>query len=49
MIPKDVLAFAQENDVVMVDFKFIDFPGIWQHFSVPIDELKEEKIGRAHV
>ncbi len=42
MIPKDVLAFAQENDVVMVDFKFIDFPGIWQHFSVPIDELKEE-------
>ncbi len=42
MTPKDVLTFAQENDVVMVDFKFIDFPGIWQHFSVPIDELKEE-------
>ncbi len=42
MTPKDVLTFAQENDVVMVDFKFIDFPGVWQHFSVPIDELKEE-------
>ncbi len=42
MTPKDVLAFAQENNVVMVDFKFIDFPGVWQHFSVPRDELKEE-------
>jgi glutamine synthetase len=42
MTPKDVLTFAQENDVVMVDFKFIDFPGVWQHFSVPLDELKEE-------
>jgi len=42
MTPKDVLTMAQENDVVMVDFKFIDFPGVWQHFSVPIDELKEE-------
>jgi len=42
MTPKDVLTFAQENNVVMVDFKFIDFPGVWQHFSIPIDELKEE-------
>lgn len=42
MKPKDVLEMAQENNVVMVDLKFIDFPGIWQHFSVPISELKED-------
>jgi glutamine synthetase len=42
MTPKEVLAFAKENNVVMVDFKFIDFPGVWQHFSIPIEELKEE-------
>jgi glutamine synthetase len=42
MTPKDVLTFAQKNNAVMVDFKFIDFPGLWQNFSVPIDELKEE-------
>src|SRR3990170_3548889 len=42
MTPKDVLTFAQENKVEMVDLKFIDFPGIWQHFSVPIEELKED-------
>ncbi len=41
-MPKDVIKFAQENNAVMVDFKFLDFPGIWQHFSVPVDELKEE-------
>ncbi len=41
MTPKDVITFAKENNVVMVDFKFIDFPGIWQHFSVPIEELEE--------
>jgi len=40
--PKDVLKFAAENKVVMVDMKFIDFPGIWQHFSVPVAELKED-------
>ncbi len=26
----------------MVDLKFLDFFGIWQHFSVPIKELAEE-------
>ena len=41
MTPKDVLAMAKENNTVMVDFKFIDFPGIWQHFSVPVAELEE--------
>src|SRR3990167_9264015 len=39
MIPKDVLEFAKKNKVVMVDLKFMDFPGLWQHFGVPIDEL----------
>ena len=41
MTPKDVLEMAKENNVMMVDLKFIDFPGIWQHFSVPIVELVE--------
>ncbi|HDH04455.1 MAG TPA: type I glutamate--ammonia ligase [Nitrospirae bacterium] len=41
MTPKDVLTLAQENNVIMVDFKFIDFPGTWQNFSVPVSELEE--------
>ena len=42
MTPKDVIKMAQENKAVMANFKFLDFPGIWQHFAVPIAELKEE-------
>ena len=41
MTPKDVLAYAKKQGTKMVDFKFLDFPGIWQHFSVPISELEE--------
>lgn len=41
MTPKEVLAFAEEQGAKMVDFKFLDFLGTWQHFSVPIDELDE--------
>jgi len=41
MTPKEVLAFAKENGAKMVDFKFMDFIGTWQHFSNPISELGE--------
>src|SRR5919197_260 len=39
---KDVLALVKERDAKMVDLKFMDFVGIWQHFTIPIAELKEE-------
>ncbi|MBI3604773.1 MAG: glutamine synthetase beta-grasp domain-containing protein, partial [Nitrospirae bacterium] len=42
MTPKEVLEYAKKNKTVMVDFKFIDLPGVWQHFSVPLRELSEE-------
>ncbi|BBO70449.1 glutamine synthetase [Desulfosarcina alkanivorans] len=41
MTPEKVLAMAKENDVKVVDIRFMDFPGMWQHFSVPIGELDE--------
>src|SRR5262245_64567511 len=39
--PKEVLSFAKENKAEFVDLKFIDLPGVWQHFTVPISELAE--------
>ena len=42
MTPKEVLAFAKQNKTMLVDLKFIDFPGIWQHFSVPVSEIDEK-------
>jgi glutamine synthetase len=41
MTPKEVLAFAKEKGAKMVDFKFMDFIGTWQHFTNPISELSE--------
>ncbi len=42
MTPKEVLEFAKKSKAIMVDFKFIDLPGVWQHFSTPLHELSEE-------
>ncbi|MCB2145164.1 MAG: type I glutamate--ammonia ligase [Deltaproteobacteria bacterium] len=41
MTPEKVLAMAKENGVKVVDIRFMDFPGMWQHFSVPFGELNE--------
>ncbi len=40
--PADVLKLAKENDVRIVDLRFMDLPGLWQHFSVPVRQLTEE-------
>lgn len=42
MTPKEVVEFAKKNGAVIVDLKFIDFPGVWQHFSIPISEFEED-------
>ncbi len=39
MTPREVLEFAKKNKAVMVDLRFMDFPGLWQHFSIPITAL----------
>jgi len=41
MTPKDVMKFAKEKGSKFADFKFMDYPGIWQHFTVPISQLEE--------
>ncbi|SVB19798.1 uncharacterized protein METZ01_LOCUS172652, partial [marine metagenome] len=41
MTPKAVLDLAKKNEVKIVDIKFTDLLGTWQHFSVPTSELEE--------
>jgi glutamine synthetase len=41
MTPKEAIAMAKENKAKVVDIRFMDFPGIWQHFTVPMCELEE--------
>ena len=40
--PSEVLEFARDHKAVVLDVKFLDFPGTWQHFSVPIERLTED-------
>src|SRR5260370_17101119 len=42
MTPKQVLQMIKDKGVVMVDVKFIDLLGTWQHFTAPISEFKDE-------
>src|SRR5438132_709808 len=42
MTAKDVLKLAKEKGAKIVDLRFIDLPGLWQHFSIPMSELNEE-------
>jgi glutamine synthetase len=44
MTPREVLEFAKANGAKMVDLKFIDLPGLWQHFSVPMSEVSESSL-----
>ncbi|VAX23902.1 Glutamine synthetase type I [hydrothermal vent metagenome] len=42
MTPKEVLEYAKEHKCEMVDIKFLDLPGMWQHCTYPISELTED-------
>ena len=42
MKPREVLEFAKKNKVEIVDLKFTDLPGLWQHFSISTSEFNEE-------
>ncbi len=44
MVPSnqsDVFKLIKDKGVKMVDLRFIDFPGVWQHFSIPVARLDE--------
>ena len=38
--PREVIERAKAEGVEVVDVRFIDLPGTWQHFSLPLGELE---------
>lgn len=42
MTPQDVIKLCQEQGVQFIDLRFMDFPGLWQHTTLPISELTLE-------
>jgi glutamine synthetase len=42
MTPKEVLEYSKKNNVQIVDIKFTDLFGTWQHFSITPHQLAED-------
>src|SRR5262245_29651410 len=49
MTPKEVIQLAKDKGVKIIDLKLCDILGTWQHFAIPVSELKvdifEEGLG----
>jgi glutamine synthetase len=41
MTPRELLALIREREIRAVDLRFMDFPGLWQHFTIPAEALDE--------
>jgi glutamine synthetase len=37
--PKDVVSLIEKHHIQIVDLKFTDLPGLWQHFSITLPEI----------
>jgi glutamine synthetase len=48
MTPTEVIEFAKNRGARILDLRFMDFPGLWQHLSVPIGELTEGLFTEGH-
>jgi glutamine synthetase len=48
MNPADVMKLCAEKGVKFVDFKFVDVPGLQQHFTVPIADIDESVFEDGH-
>ena len=40
--PQDVLKLCKQHHIQFIDLRFMDFPGLWQHTTVPISELHND-------
>ncbi|MEI8195667.1 MAG: type I glutamate--ammonia ligase [Phycisphaerae bacterium] len=39
---RDVLALIRQQKIEFIDLRFMDFPGLWQHCTYPVSELRED-------
>ena len=42
MNPKELLKFVNDEGIKIIDLRFVDLPGLWQHFSISSKEVSEE-------
>ena len=42
----EILKLMKDNECDILDLKFTDLPGTWQHFSVPIGQVDDSLISK---
>src|SRR4029453_3364346 len=42
MKPEEVIGLIKDKQVRAVDFRFVDLPGLWQHFTVSVKEFSAD-------
>jgi len=42
--PSEILDLIKKQGIKMVDFRFTDVPGTWQHTSVPSGSIDEDAL-----
>jgi len=42
MTPKEIIDLIKAKNIEILDLKFQDFPGTWQHFSIPVSQAVPE-------
>ena len=42
MTPKEIIDLIKAKNIEILDLKFQDFPGTWQHFSIPVSQAAPE-------
>ena len=40
--PNDVKKLVEDAKIEIIDLRFVDLPGVWQHFSLPARELSDD-------
>ncbi len=45
---KEVLDYIKKENIKMVDLRFMDLPGLSQHFTIPSDKLSEDDFTDGH-
>ena len=44
MNPKELVKMVKDKGIKIIDFRFVDMPGLWQHFS-----MASNRVGRIDV
>ena len=42
--PGDIISFIQKEKIEVIDLRFMDFPGLWQHFTIPGPQARRGRL-----